>query len=70
MVNIMTSKKFYALLAVADLFSILLTTWLGILTVPVCVFMTLVVAILLFDKMRPSLRAMVRELFFDDRSGQ
>ncbi len=48
----MTSKKFYALLAVFDLFGILVTTWIGIL--PDLFFLTLVilVVILLLDMTR------------------
>jgi hypothetical protein len=47
----MTSKKFYALLAVFDLVGILVTTWLGILPDLVCFILLIMVVVPLFEIM-------------------
>ena len=57
MVNIMTSLKLYALLAVFDLFGILVTTWIGILPISVGWVLIVLVAILLAHRMIGELRA-------------
>ncbi len=48
----MTSKKFYALLVVCDLFGIFVTTWLGIVPEVVCLILVIMVVVPLFEMMR------------------
>lgn len=52
MVNIMTSLKLYALLAVFDLFGILVTTWIGILPNLVCFILLIMVCISLIEMIK------------------
>ncbi len=48
----MTSLKLYGLLAVFDLFGILVTTWLGILPELVCFILLIMVCIPLLEMMK------------------
>ncbi len=52
MVEIMTSKKFNALLAVSDLFGLLVLAWLSILLVPVYYILLTMVCIPLLEMMK------------------